>query len=174
MTVMNKAQIIERLVDRDVLVNASQMIDALSRNATPDGDLVDFDEMLGCQTAPDYSEPPDGYEVHRDAQTGVYVLLAYREDSDSEDHRDEIEDGFDTKREAIIAAWEDSGDEPDDTEALEHWIVTNYLADKLEEVGALVSRDVLGFNIWGRSESGQALHYDSDLIAIAESILSAE
>ncbi len=45
-------------------------------------------------------------------------------------------------------------------EALEHWIVSDWLADKLEAYGELVTKDFLGLTIWGRACSGQAILLD--------------
>lgn len=50
--------------------------------------------------------------------------------------------------------------ETDADEAYEHWIVTNWFADKLEERGEMVLRDFLGLTIWGRTTTGQAIHMD--------------
>ena len=43
---------------------------------------------------------------------------------------------------------------PYQNEALEHWIITDWLADELEAKGEMVIRDFLGLTIWGRSCSG--------------------
>jgi hypothetical protein len=60
------------------------------------------------------------------------------------------------------------GIEPHTSEALEHWIVTGYLADKLEERGEMIARDILGFDaIWGRTCSGQAIALDCVIQEIA-------
>lgn len=40
-------------------------------------------------------------------------------------------------------------------EALEFWIVSDWLAGKLEDHGELVTKDFLGLTIWGRTTSGQ-------------------
>ena len=45
-------------------------------------------------------------------------------------------------------------------EALEHWVVSDWLADKLEAYGELITKDFLGLTIWGRTCSGQAIMLD--------------
>ena len=45
-------------------------------------------------------------------------------------------------------------------EALEHWIISDWLADKLEAYGELITKDFLGLTIWGRTCSGQAILLD--------------
>lgn len=54
-------------------------------------------------------------------------------------------------------------------EALEFWIVSDYLAKKLSEKGELVT-EIFDFHIWGRTTSGQAIVLDSVMQEIAESL----
>ena len=49
-------------------------------------------------------------------------------------------------------------DYPD--EALEHWIVSDWLGKRLLEQGEMVI-DFMGLTIWGRTTSGQAICIDS-------------
>jgi len=56
--------------------------------------------------------------------------------------------------------YEDDGGEPELIEALEFWIVTDWFGDKLKERGEIVNEDFLGFCIWGRTTSGQAISLD--------------
>lgn len=48
----------------------------------------------------------------------------------------------------------------DSAEIFEHWIVTGWLADRLEEKGEAVTRDLLGLTVWGRATTGQAISID--------------
>lgn len=151
--------IVQRLIDQDIFVNASTLISELARNE--EGRYID--DLAPCLSAPDYSEAPDGYTVRDESGCGDWVF-----EVEGETMGPSIE--HETEHAAIVAAWEDSGDEPDDIEALQHWVVSDYLADELEAIGALVARDVLGFEIWGRTECGQSLTMDSDLRKVAERI----
>ena len=45
-------------------------------------------------------------------------------------------------------------------EALEHWLVSEWLAKRLLEEGEMVI-EFLGLTIWGRTTSGQAIYIDS-------------
>ena len=156
---LNREQILERLIDREIFTLCNEFVDYLMRDES--GQWVD--ELVPALDAPDYSEPPVGYEVLKD-DNGWYWT-----DSDGE-----YENPANTEWEAIEAAWEDSGDEPPRIEALQFFIVSDWLADKLEKVpGALVARDVLGFDIWGRSEYGQSLTLDGDLNRVADMIAHA-
>ena len=49
-------------------------------------------------------------------------------------------------------------DYPD--EALEHWLVSDWLANRLREEGEMVI-DFMDLTIWGRTTSGQAIYIDS-------------
>ena len=53
------------------------------------------------------------------------------------------------------------------TEALEHWIVSDWLESKLSEYGQLTTNDFLGLTIWGRTTSGQAICLDHVIQQIA-------
>ncbi len=50
--------------------------------------------------------------------------------------------------------------EPFQNEALEHWLVSDWLADNLEAAGEMIIRDFMGLTIWGRTTSGQAISID--------------
>ena len=45
-------------------------------------------------------------------------------------------------------------------EALEHWLVSDWLANRLREQGEMVI-DFMDLTIWGRTTSGQAIYIDS-------------
>jgi hypothetical protein len=60
----------------------------------------------------------------------------------------------------------DSENEEDLIEALEHWLISDYLAEKLIEKGELVVKDFLGLTIWGRTTSGQSISLDHVIIEI--------
>lgn len=62
----------------------------------------------------------------------------------------------------------DFGIEPYVTDALQHWIVSPWLAEQLERRGGLVSDDVHGLCIWGRTTCGQAIEDDSIIKEIYE------
>lgn len=162
------AAIVERIIRDDILVNASTMIDSLSRSTYVDFEggpaLPSVDDLAPVLIQPDYSEAPEGYRVKRQLPSVGDQWQMVNPDSD--------EDGelFDTEREAIEAAWADSGEEPGYRKAPQHYVVSDWLGDKLEEQGAMVVRDVLGFTIWGRAECGQCLTMDYDLNRVAAAL----
>jgi len=61
--------------------------------------------------------------------------------------------------------WQDFCDdynvEPYQVEAYEHWLVSDWLADKLEEKGEMIEKDFHNLTIWGRTTTGQSIHMDS-------------
>lgn len=81
------------------------------------------------------------------------------------------------EQDALISATEDEDyarnycdenrTEPYITEAYEHWIVSDWLATKLEEHGEMVIRDFMGLTIWGRPTTGQAIYIDCVISEIA-------
>jgi hypothetical protein len=53
------------------------------------------------------------------------------------------------------------GIEPYQWEVFEHWIISDWLADKLEAHGEKVDKDFAGMTVWARTTSGQAIAADS-------------
>jgi hypothetical protein len=64
--------------------------------------------------------------------------------------------------------------DPQQNEAFEHWIVTPWLADKLEGQGEMVLRDFFGLTIWGRACTGQAIYLDSVMQRIHRDLVEHE
>jgi len=54
-------------------------------------------------------------------------------------------------------------------EIMEYWIVTNWLGDKLEEQREIVE-NFLGFTIWGRQCTGQAIYLDDVISNICKQL----
>lgn len=57
--------------------------------------------------------------------------------------------------------------DPYDREVFEHWIVTDWLADKLEAKGEKVDRDFAGMTVWARTTTGQSISIDGVIVEIA-------
>jgi hypothetical protein len=55
--------------------------------------------------------------------------------------------------------------------AYEHWIVTQWLAEKLQKQGEIVG-EFAGFTIWGRCTSGQAIHLDAVIETIYNQVFN--
>lgn len=66
---------------------------------------------------------------------------------------------------SVDEAWQDACEhdnlEPYQREVFEHWIVSSWLANKLEAHGEKVDRDFAGLTVWARTTTGQAISMDS-------------
>jgi hypothetical protein len=62
---------------------------------------------------------------------------------------------------------EDNGIDPEYREVYEHWIVSNWLAARLEEKGEITG-EVSGLTIWGRCTTGQSISMDWVIEQIAK------
>ncbi|WP_145247418.1 hypothetical protein [Aeoliella mucimassa] len=56
--------------------------------------------------------------------------------------------------------------EPTQREAYEHWIVSNWLAEKLSERGEITG-ELFGLKLWGRCTTGQAIYLDGVIHELA-------
>lgn len=73
-------------------------------------------------------------------------------------------DGFDM--ESAEAVCREFDIEPYQREVFEHWIVSDWLADRLAEKGEKVDKDFAGLTVWARTCTGQGIASDSVIIAI--------
>lgn len=60
--------------------------------------------------------------------------------------------------------------EPYEREVYEHWIVSDWLADKLAAKGEKVTRDFAGLTVWARTTTGQAISMDWVIEQIVEDL----
>jgi len=60
--------------------------------------------------------------------------------------------------------------EPYQREVFEHWIVSDWLADRLAEKGEKVDKEFAGMTVWARTTSGQGIASDSVIEAICAEI----
>ena len=163
------------LVRVEVLACASQLISELFSNDKYIDELVPVmsQELFECTECGETFNSIEDFEEHRKENHKQYecqVCFDMFTDMDKAlDHlkqehlnilRIAIKEGTGIEKE--IAEVE-SDEEPSTItrEALEHWIVSDWLADRLEEKGEMILKDFLGLNIWGRSTSGQAISIDN-------------
>lgn len=59
---------------------------------------------------------------------------------------------------------------PEYDEVFQWFIVSDWLAHKLEEKGQLVEQDIMGFTVWGRQCCGQAVYLDSVICNIYDDV----
>jgi hypothetical protein len=60
--------------------------------------------------------------------------------------------------------------DPEQNEIYEHWIVSEWLANRLEERGEVIDRDFYGLTIWGRACTGQAILLDDVICSIYDEV----
>jgi len=151
---------VRAMVNEHVLVSASQLISQLLNSDS--NELACNDELMNIMSKPDYegAARDEGYAVD-ERPDGFY--LVWEEDGK------QVDDGsYLTEFDAWEAACDDNGIEPYQDEAYEHWIVSEWLASKLEDKGELITFDLMGFTIWGRCATGQAIYLDYVMEQICE------
>ncbi|WP_304526876.1 hypothetical protein [Halomonas sp. I5-271120] len=126
------------------------------------------DELSMVRSAPDLSEPPEGYAVIEHDPDNHHGERCWVFDTPGDDWKPENGE-FASERQAIAGAWhhwwEVHGEEPPRKESVERWLVTEALANRLAAKGEPVGK-VLGQWMWGRTDCGE-LHHDATLQAIA-------
>ena len=161
-----KNQAIKRkFVNREVIYCVSSLIYELGRNPDCfDNSVYFYDEILDICSKPDYEEAvryADSLHVIYSNYFGGFVWV------DRENHT--ISEPFDTEAEAYDNCCYENSLDPEYIEAYEHWIVTDWLAKKLEAHGEMVG-DIFGLTIWGRTCSGQAILLDYVISKICEEL----
>jgi hypothetical protein len=106
-----------------------------------------------CEQAHELACPvPDYEEAAREAG---WDLMHFGDETAI--RRDDVE--CDTWRDAC----ESDGIDPYDREVYEHWLVSDWLAEK----GEKVDKDFAGMTIWARTTTGQAIYADAVIEQIA-------
>ena len=161
-----KNQAIKRkFVNREVIYCVSSLIHELAKNPECfDNSDYYYDEILDICSKPDYEEAvrdTDNLHVMYSNYFGGFVWV------DREAHT--VAEVFSTETEAYEDCCFENNLDPEYIEAYEHWLVTNWLAEKLEAHGEMVG-DILGLTIWGRTCTGQAILLDYVISKICEDL----
>lgn len=178
-TLQQVAIMADNIVRNDVRYCVSFLVSAMLKGAFEEGALLDEDDAFKLATrAPDESDYEDAARdagvldritVYQD-DFKVWSFITKDEDGDEDDRG--TADG--TEAGAWRAAFEAMNlEHPDGSDILEHWLVTEDLARRLEAKGESVARDVQGLTIWGRVTSGQGIAADYVIQSIARDILEA-
>lgn len=142
---------LDEFVHRNVYQCASTLITELVRlDGVIDGEYSE--DLLAILSRDDYREPCEdaGWRL---APDGDGFIARHRT-------HDPIDLAADDEAEAWRELAEIECIDPYTAEAYEHWIVSSALADWLEDEGEMISRDVYGLTIWGRTCTGQAISMD--------------
>lgn len=169
-------EVAERLVSNEVFYCVSYMVSELSRDPNYMDAILEFSMVYkdNSEAIDDLQDRIDELEAKKD--DAVDGLNDYTDNLDMDamemfydDCLEAIDDLFDNAIEELENDKQDLETEQDyPDEALEHWLVSDWLADKLESYGQMVTKDFLGLTIWGRSTSGQAISMDYVIQQIAK------
>lgn len=164
----------------EVICSANQFMYGVSKDLEASARMFDVysDDIYNLfsktdwQSAAEYEgwEEIDGYIIKRlprsdteveDWMEGEELDVKFADCSPNmqEDFRKQCEIAL----EEATDSWEEACDvdrlEAYEHEALEHWVVSEWLGEKLAEAGEIVG-EFAGFTIWGRTCSGQAIFLD--------------
>lgn len=161
------------IVQREVYYCVSSLVSALQSEDACSAMGIDWEDVRAVCVQDDYMTPVTEYIQSCDSETVADVAEYFS-----------VEIGeFPDLGTALVAylcesgEWRDAADycriDPDSVEAYEHWLVSSWLANELEELGEMVSRDICGLTVWGRACTGQAIYMDSVMLEIARDALAA-
>ncbi|QIG74365.1 hypothetical protein EVC08_053 [Rhizobium phage RHph_N65] len=152
----------EQLVTREVHYCVSSLVSTLAKHDGQSLDLPSNDDLAQLTeqafelalAIDDYEEAAIQEGWTRNAHNGMFIAPVGSETRMAD---------YDDWRELC----EDNDIEPYQREVFEHWIVSDWLADKLAEKGEKVDKDFAGMTVWARTTSGQGIAADSVIQAIA-------
>jgi len=150
-------------VGREVHSCVSELISHLCQDS-PDSAFDYFEELMSVCVSDDYESAAydEGWRVKEHHGYWLYYKM-----QDIDSMRSAINTHMAVSEEqAWRACCDDNGLEPHQREAYEHWIVSDWLAGKLEAKGEMVSMDIHGLTVWGRCTSGQAILLDGVICEI--------
>lgn len=164
----------ENLVKREVFYCVSSLVHTLAKETS----YVDYSPELTplLEQAFDLASPIDDWEeAAREAGWSVVFhhgagFRAIRNDAATDD---DVTDYAASREDAARDACEENDIEPHQREVYEHWIVSEWLADKLAEKGEKVDKDFAGMVVWARTTTGQGIAADSVIEKICEELNAA-
>ncbi len=152
-----------RLVDNEVCYGVSQLINELASNDEYIDDIMEF----SCK--PDYEAALHEFVYYSDYSQLAELCELLNSSSSVWDYLEENELKEEGLRDHLWYECTETGVETvaydlnldyDYKEALQFWLVSDWLADKLIEKGEMVNKDFLGLTVWGRCTSGQLISAD--------------
>jgi hypothetical protein len=164
----------DRLVRQEVWACVSELVSTLALGVYPVslhvsgspskalGDLAYAAQEL-CAPIDDYEEAAIQLGLKR-YETGIGHWPDQAEDPD---------ESVVIKYENWEEACRENGIEPYQREVFEHWIVSDWLADRLIEQGEKVDEDFAGLCVWARTCTGQGVASDGVIQRIAADCLKA-
>lgn len=133
----------DQLVNREVYYCVSMLVSELCKAETSLGEQA----MELAMPIDDYESAAIDEGWTRNAHNGMFVAPIGGEIRQAD---------YDDWQELC----EEHDIEPQSVEPLEFWIVSNWLAEKLEAKGQRIDNDFAGLTVWARTTSGQAISQD--------------
>jgi hypothetical protein len=162
---------LRRLVDREVHYCVSSLVHTLAQGYGRWQEPKEMREL--CEQAfelsvpvPDYEEAARQSDVLMQQEDGKWCSVAEASDLTVDEGRTL----YDSAEQACL----EHDIEPYEWEVYEHWIVSDWLAGKLEEQGEKVDRDFAGLTVWARTTTGQAILLDSVIERIWRNLHTAD
>lgn len=169
-----------RLVEREVLHNLCQTVEFAMKHAENDDDLS-YDDLLSLCSGQDWEEPGQDRVSEMDRNDLLTALGEYGADLpgvDEDNEDDDADEGGDLSDDQLRAMlieciggdWQEFCEterlDPHDLDVYEHWAVTSWFKSRLAERGEITG-DLLDFDVWGRTCTGQAISMDYVIASIA-------
>lgn len=159
------------LVNREVHYCVSGLVSTLASNAY-DGSYSTgagaSKELVGlCEQACDLAAPIDDWEE-------AAIQAGWKPNPNGNTNWVWKDDLGEIAAESWQNACEQDDLEPYQREVFEHWLVSDWLADKLEALGEKVDRDFAGLAIWARTTTGQAISADGVIERICADLNTVE
>ena len=162
---MHDEKTLDRIVSQGVLANVSALVSALAEGY---GETLRGADLIAlAEQAFELASPVLDYEsAARDAgwtgpHTDEFGVTYFQDETD--------------EMTWACREWESLCAEfdidPHENEVYEHWLVDQYLADDLIEVGEKVEKDFAGLCVWARTTTGQLIAADAcirDVAALRE------
>ncbi len=170
-----------RIVGENVKLCVSWLVSELMAKAGERDSIMDEDEAATLASrAPDVDDfrdaLPKGYIVEQvtDPADGAPAWRWYEDDGEAAPDV-AVSDLFEDEEEALRDLFEQERlDEPDGSEAFEHWAVSSWLADKLRAKGESVVQTNWAGWVWARCTTGQMIRMDYVIRQIARDLCADE
>ena len=157
---------IQDLVQREVIYCVSSLIHTLTQENKLDEE-VSIDLWTGSINYDDAEQAVKGNNAFIYKQDELYGLY----DEDLEEYI--VDPHHSNKSDAIDEYFSNQNWDLDDyrSEVFEHWLVSSWLYQKLQEQGETVV-ELYGLNIWCRTTTGMAIAYDCVIKEIYNDLIS--
>lgn len=171
---------LDQFVSREIIYCVSGLVHALSKLEQL-GDAYIADDLMSIQVQDDWQSPAFEHIANADLsdpaivldlQASHSVLTSNTEDTYAISVEHVVQDLLESiKTEEKAQHYCTFNEiEPQQNEAYEHWIMTDWFATLLEQAGEMVIHDFFGLTIWGRTTTGQAISMDGVIECIFEDL----